>query len=217
MEIAHRGYSEKFKDNTIISFVGALTYNFDIIEMDIQITKDNKIIVYHDLDIINSYGETKFIFDMNYSEIISIDADIPLLCDVLKIIGGKIPIYLDIKGSEKIIVPLIMLLDAYMDIRILVASFNILIIDGLHKLRPNYNYGIISETMLTEDLTHSLIEKYQIKFFSFQWSILNKDVVQFIQKKRVMVFAYTNKNNYTLEKIKEFDIDGIVTNYKLKE
>lgn len=216
MQIAHRGYSYAFKDNTMNAFTGALIYNFDMIEMDIQITKDNKIIVFHDVCISNLRGETNFIFEMYYSEIKNIDRDIPLLHEVLDTIGEEIPIYLDIKGSDNIILPLVNLLDEYKHLDILVASFNILIIDRLHELRPNYNYGIISETMFTKDIITTFIERYKLKFFCFQWCSLDTDIIDYIKRNLVSVFVYTNSNDTILERIKTFDIDGIVTNYKFR-
>ena len=45
-KIAHRGYSDLHKDNTMQSFHAAIDNNFDIIELDIQLTKDNIIIVF---------------------------------------------------------------------------------------------------------------------------------------------------------------------------
>ena len=43
-KIAHRGYSDLHKDNTMPSFLAAIDNSFDIIELDIQLTKDNIIL-----------------------------------------------------------------------------------------------------------------------------------------------------------------------------
>ena len=53
--IAHRGYSDKCGDNNIPSFLEAVHYGFDMVEMDIQLCKTGEIIVYHDLTIDNKY------------------------------------------------------------------------------------------------------------------------------------------------------------------
>ena len=49
LQIAHRGYSFKYKDNNLKSFIEAINNNFDIIEMDLQLNKNNEIVIYHDL------------------------------------------------------------------------------------------------------------------------------------------------------------------------
>ena len=45
--IAHRGYCSLFPENTLASFESAL-YKCDLVEFDIMLTKDHKIIVFHD-------------------------------------------------------------------------------------------------------------------------------------------------------------------------
>ena len=44
---------------------------FDMIELDIQLTKDNKIIIYHD-----TFLKDKLIKNLNYKDILEIDKDI---------------------------------------------------------------------------------------------------------------------------------------------
>lgn len=48
---AHRGARGKFYGNTMSSFKYALDNNIDILELDLQLTKDNQIIIYHDKNI----------------------------------------------------------------------------------------------------------------------------------------------------------------------
>ena len=45
--IAHRGLCNVFVENTIQAITSAL-YCSDLVELDIQLTKDNQIIVFHD-------------------------------------------------------------------------------------------------------------------------------------------------------------------------
>ena len=53
IEIAHRGDSDKHKDNTVDAFVSALNKGFDMLELDIQMCKSGEIIVFHDTEIDN--------------------------------------------------------------------------------------------------------------------------------------------------------------------
>ena len=46
--IAHRGASTYYLENTLESFLFANTLGADFWEVDIQITKDNQLIVFHD-------------------------------------------------------------------------------------------------------------------------------------------------------------------------
>jgi glycerophosphoryl diester phosphodiesterase len=222
LEIAHRGYSEFYNDNTLEAFEKAIIHKFDMIELDIQLTKDNKIIIYHDTYIKNS-NNSYFIIDLTYEEIKSINNNIPLLTDffnyLIKNKNNNFPLYLDIKGTKRIVPYLISLINKikkkYDINKIYIGSFNILIIEQLHKLNDKLNYGIISETMFTSDITKLLIYKYNLKFFSFHWSVLQHDEINFLKENNVLVFSYTNKFDIILQKMKQYNLDGIVTNYKI--
>ena len=48
MRIAHRGLAGLYPENTRISFERALDYKPDAMEMDVQMTKDGKLVVFHD-------------------------------------------------------------------------------------------------------------------------------------------------------------------------
>ena len=54
---AHRGASAYLPENTKIAFKKALELNANGIKLDLQKTKDEKIVIFHDdvLDIINKY------------------------------------------------------------------------------------------------------------------------------------------------------------------
>ena len=45
---AHRGYSAKYPENTMIAFKEAALAGADGIELDVQLTKDGEIVVIHD-------------------------------------------------------------------------------------------------------------------------------------------------------------------------
>lgn len=81
--IAHRGVTENgLKENTKESLTAIKSIKTDIklgIEFDIQITLDNKIIIFHDEEI-----DKKIIEQTTYSEILEIDNDIIELEEILK-------------------------------------------------------------------------------------------------------------------------------------
>ena len=46
--IAHRGYSGKYPENTMLAFEKAVEAGCDEIELDVHITKDGQVVVCHD-------------------------------------------------------------------------------------------------------------------------------------------------------------------------
>ena len=46
--IAHRGASAYYPENTMESFQGAISMGADMIEFDVQLTRDGEVVVFHD-------------------------------------------------------------------------------------------------------------------------------------------------------------------------
>ncbi|MGE5258214.1 MAG: glycerophosphodiester phosphodiesterase, partial [Hyphomicrobiales bacterium] len=46
--IGHRGYPARFPENTLASFQGAMQAGCDMIELDVTLTRDRKVVVIHD-------------------------------------------------------------------------------------------------------------------------------------------------------------------------
>lgn len=68
--IAHRGLSREYHENTLPAFVHACKSNFYGIETDIQFTKDNKIICFHDKTIKRLMGERLKISELKYKDLL---------------------------------------------------------------------------------------------------------------------------------------------------
>ena len=96
--LAHRGVHYKHPENSFRAILEIFKYksekfNFGV-EFDINLTKDNKLILFHD-EMINNIR----IIDLNYNEIKKINKDIPLLEDIFKLFHNK-DYVLDIELKE---------------------------------------------------------------------------------------------------------------------
>jgi len=80
--LAHRGITYNYKDNTLKSLFEIFKYKSDKydlgVELDINLSKDHKVFIYHDKEI-NGQKLDK----LNYEDILKLDNDVPLLEDVL--------------------------------------------------------------------------------------------------------------------------------------
>ena len=212
-EIAHRGYSDLHKDNTKCAFMSAVLYQFDMIELDIQLTKDDRIIIYHD-----TFLKHQLIINKNYNEILEDNKDIITLEEFFEFIDvSKIQIYLDIKGKELKIASILndLIKNNPYHYNIFLASFNLSIIQELYKLNPHLQLGFITENMFPIDIFSQMIKEYHLRFISFHWTMLDLSIIEFLHCNHVMVFTYTAKNKEILSFMEEYKIDGIVTNGKL--
>lgn len=88
---AHRGSSRKYIENTMSAFQQAYDDGAEGIELDVQQTKDGRLVVYHDENLKRLTGLNKFIWEIDWQEMKHLnlhalneeDANIPLLEEVL--------------------------------------------------------------------------------------------------------------------------------------
>ncbi len=91
---AHRGASGHFPENTMLAFEKAIEAGADGIELDVQLTKDGRIVVIHDEKLNRTTTAAGFVKDTAYDVIRSAtasanrkeeygDVKVPLLSDVL--------------------------------------------------------------------------------------------------------------------------------------
>lgn len=113
---AHQGGAIDLAGNTIPRFEEAYQYGADIVEMDLQITKDGVIIVYHDNYLDRFTNCTGLVEDKTWVEIQKCDKlyfyKINSLEDVIKWSNGKIIINAEFKFNSSVI-PAIKLVQKY--------------------------------------------------------------------------------------------------------
>ena len=93
--IAHRGIHYKYRENSIEAFRRAIIEGYTI-ELDVHLTTDNKVIVYHDDNLKRLTGINKEIKRCSYKEIMNI-IKVPTLEEILDLTKGKVPIIIELK------------------------------------------------------------------------------------------------------------------------
>lgn len=107
--IAHRGASAHAPENTLPAFQLALEQGADGIELDVMLSKDNRLIVIHDSTLERSTNGKGNVLDHSYAELKELDAGayfgdafkntpLPLLDEVYEQFGGKFKINVELKA-----------------------------------------------------------------------------------------------------------------------
>jgi len=211
LSIAHRGYSSKYKDNSWSAFKNVKKKGFDMIEIDIQLCKSGEIIIYHD-----TFLKNKQISTLALAEIKKKKKSIITLQEFFEYFDSNIqPVYLDMKGGEELAHRLFCFLKTYAInlTNIICCSFNKRHIDYLKLKIPELKVGFITSNILnTEDL-----ENYtkNIDALIIEWNMLDNDTIKFCRQKEISVYTYTMKGIDSFNYIKNFNVDGIISNYRL--
>lgn len=71
---AHRGWSKKYPENTLLSFKEAIGLGVDQLELDVRVTKDNELVVIHDATVDRTTNGTGKVCDLTLAQIKALDA-----------------------------------------------------------------------------------------------------------------------------------------------
>ena len=74
MIMAHRGDSTAVPENTMLSMRGAIEIGVDLLETDLQLTKDKEFVLFHDEDLVRTTGQEGRICDYTLDDLLNIDA-----------------------------------------------------------------------------------------------------------------------------------------------
>ena len=151
---AHRGlHGEGAAENSLTAFRLAVEAGYGI-ELDVRMSADGKIFVFHDETLTRMCGINKKISDMSYSQLRSLYLKggrerIPLLTEVLELVEGRVPLLIEIKSADNerlLCKRLCAILDTYSG-AFAIQSFDPRILGYFKKYRPRFARGQLVANM----------------------------------------------------------------------
>lgn len=165
--LAHRGFSGKYPENTMLAFRQAIAAGAEGVEFDVQLTKDGVPVILHDESLLRTGGLDALIRDLTYEEAARLDLagpyrgqvepqPLPTLeeyfqlvkdLDFLTNIELKTSIF-EYPGIEEKVIALIR---AYgLSDRVILSSFNHYSLLRVKALAPELPCGILYECRIAE-------------------------------------------------------------------
>jgi glycerophosphoryl diester phosphodiesterase len=208
---AHRGmHGGKVMENTIEAFEKAVENGYGI-ELDVQLSADGQAVVFHDYTLFRLFGETKSVCELTAEELAQYG--IPTLEEALKVIDGKVPLIVELKGEsgDVSVAPITAeVLDEYSG-DYCVESFNPMLLRWFAKHRPDMARGQLVTDLIKEGregskllnfaLTHMLLNFLSRPDFIACDGKYQKDLAFFICRKifRAPFFLWTVRKKALLE------------------
>lgn len=225
---AHRGFSGKYPENTMLAFRKAVEIGADGIELDVQLTKDGEIVIIHDETIDRTTDGKGSVSDYTYEELSKFDASyiyrgemgfnkIPTLREYFEMIKDtnlmtNIELKTGVKeylGIEEKVWELIK--EYKQEDKVIISSFNHFSVLRMREIAPQLKYGLLSETWIINagKYTHDL----GIPCYHPVRHNLIPEVIDEIKKYGVEINTYTVNNEDEIRYMIEKGIDIIIGNF----
>ncbi|MFA5511512.1 MAG: glycerophosphodiester phosphodiesterase [Candidatus Kapaibacterium sp.] len=229
MIAAHRGSSGIITENTLAAFADAIDTGVNIIELDIQVTADNKFVVFHDFV---PPGFNKKISELNYSDIrnivIGTEADtdfdslhIPLLEDVLKLAINKCYLMIEIKVNtgvkfkENIECLVDLIITNNYEMNTIFGSFSYDILKSLKTVNKDL-FTAVLKIPGDDRLPSKIREDFDFDAYICSVDEINSIISDDVNKHGIFTGVYTVDDEDALNSVLQYDIRAIATNFPEK-
>nr|WP_314839170.1 glycerophosphodiester phosphodiesterase family protein [uncultured Flavobacterium sp.] len=220
LKIGHRGSKGYEPENTLVSFQKALDLQVNGIELDVHLSADGEIIVIHDETIDRTTNGKGFVntFSLQELKAFLIDGkyEIPTLEEVFDLVNQKCFINIELKShdtTDKVVT----LIEKYVNKKgwkynhFLVSSFDWNALQQVALLNSKIGIGVLTETDL--DLALAFAETIQAKSIHPYFHLITQESTALIQSHGFQVFPWTINAFEDIQKIKTFNVNGIITDF----
>ena len=226
--IAHRGYSAKYPENTMVAFQAALDAEVEMIELDVTLSRDRSLVVIHDdtLDRTTSgrgevsrysLGELRALDAGSWFDSRFADEQIPTFEGVLDLVKGRTRVNIEIKSSayedhhpvDAVGIRVAELVrKKKMQGDVIISSFQWQILEDVGRIREAPSIGLLSK----DRVDRAAVAECR-RFNAFSWNQNQRkcepEGVAMMHEAGVYVFAYTVNSIERFHELAAMGVDGV--------
>jgi glycerophosphoryl diester phosphodiesterase len=230
--IAHRGASAYYPENTLPSFEGAIAMGADMVELDVQLTSDKEVVVFHDEKISRCTDGRGKIADYTLAQLKKLDAGswfdkkfqnarIPTLDEALSVCKNKIAVNIEIKteavskmffgGIEEKSLKIVE--KSGMNGHVVFSSFDPRAIMHLKQIDNTVTVALLFEKKhYGSKLPSDIIESVGADAFNCSSDEFNKKWLANVKLNNIPVNIYTVNDAKNMRRFLKIGVSGIFTN-----
>jgi len=162
LKIAHRGYSARYPENTLLAFEKAVAAGADMIELDVHLSQDGRLVVIHDEKIDRTSNGTGAVADLSLAELKRYNYNnrmaepgfvgIPTLDEVIGWAGNRVMLNIEIKngpvrneGIERKLADLLQ--ETRFTDRVIVSSFDHYALAEMKRIAGSVRTGMLYDSV----------------------------------------------------------------------
>ncbi len=194
--VGHRGAMAVAPENSMPAFAAGWKGGADILELDVQLTADNQVVVFHDIELDMKTGVSGRIADYDAAFLQRLDVgtyfgaefagvQIPLLAEVLAWAKGRVALMIELKHSPphfnaELDRQTVNLIEKYkMEDEVVVSSFDQFALRRIKRFNANISTSFIYVARLCDPL--SIVQGLDIQSLSPSTDFMSQEEVKMIQ------------------------------------
>lgn len=225
---AHRGFSGKYPENTMLAFQKAVELGVDGIELDVHLTKDNELVIIHDEDIKRTCDGEGLVRDFTLDELKQFDASagyrgvygfnaIPTLREYFELVKDTSTITnIELKTGifeyptiEKRVID--MIAEYGLEEKIILSSFNHYTILRCKEIAPQIKRGFLSESWLIDYGKYT--KKNDVQCCHPIHCFLTEETVREMHDAGCEINTWTVNEYDDIKRLAALDVDALIGNY----
>ena len=218
--IAHRGASADAPENTLAAMRQAIDYATDWVEIDVQETSDDQVVVFHDSDFMKLANVDLKIWDATMADLESIDIGshkdpafhaerVPTLAELLTVCKGKTKVVIELKyyGHDKDLEQRVLnIVNGHdMSSDVMYMSLNIKAVNKIKQLDPNCRAGLLLSVL------GGKIQDTKADFLAVNAMFVNRSFIQRAHASGKEVYVWTINDAVTMSRMIGIGVDGLIT------
>ncbi|MGN8631726.1 glycerophosphodiester phosphodiesterase [Blautia sp. HCP3S3_G3] len=225
---AHRGFSGRYPENTMLAFTKAVETGCYGIEIDVQLTKDGELVIIHDEGVERTTGAKGYIRDYTLDQIKELNAsgkwgdqfgktEIPTLDEYCRMIAGTSMVTnIELKNSifpypgmeEKVWK---MIQKYHLEDRVLISSFNHYSLLKFKELAADIPCGILEESIVVDEAQYA--DRLGMQFLHPSHPAVTEVYVEKAREYGLGINTWTVNDEELMKKLIRLGVHGIITNY----
>jgi glycerophosphoryl diester phosphodiesterase len=212
--VGHRGAPADEPENTLRSFARALAVGVAAVELDVQLTKDGRLMVIHDETLDRTTNGRGLVQDFTLAELKRLDAghgeSVPSLEEVFDLVQGQAHLMVELKQPEAAGA----LLDFFQARRAFefatVISFWHPAVKALKEAEPRLNTGVLMVGCPADPVSLARAARADILALNFRY--VNRELVDAAHQQDIKVMVWNIDDPETLQPYLALNLDAICTN-----
>lgn len=225
---AHRGFSGRYPENTMLAFAKALEAGADGIELDVHFSKDGEIVIIHDELVDRTTDGTGLVADMTLAQLKELDASagykgiyginrIPTLQEYFEFVKDKdiitnIELKTGINPYPGIEEKTLEMIDAYgLRDRIIISSFNHYSVKRFKELAPDVVCGFLEESWIIDMADYA--KAHGVECLHPIFPAVTDEYAKAAREAGLMINVWTVNTREDMEQMIARGVHGIIGNY----